>query len=704
MKSWTDKLINRIQDKKTKPIELGSKTKRVASFMILGLVASILLGSISAYADTPYKTFTQDGYGRIVETQTAYTPLASITKIGDLSFKNAMDMQVTDDEEIYIADTEGKRVLVSDIEGNLLRIYGEGVLTNPVGIFVTPEKMLYVADKNAKKIVVFDPQGEVVKEYTKPNHPLYGSDMEFKPVKLVVDSKGIMYIICEGNTNGIVQISPTEGGTFLGYFGTNMTSVSVLDVFRRMILTDEQLAKLPKNIPPTPNNLAIDSKGLIYTTTQGAELTSLKKLNVAGVNLIDPSAYDDLPSAVAVGNYENIFVLSEQGYIYEYNKDGSLLFVFGGKDSGRLRIGLFQRAIAIGVDRSNNLYVLDQEKNEIQVFQTTEFTDLVHEALSLYQNGKYTESKEPLSKIIEMNSLFDYANLAMGQAFLQEENYDQSLRYFRMAKAHEGYSDAFWEVRNIWLKDNLIAAAGIILGIYLLLKLIKYLQRKKQVFNPVIHGVQKVTHKTLIGQINYVWYFMKHPIDGCYGVKKENKASYISANILLTLFIIISLVDKYATGFILKTVRDGRYDIFSDIINILAIFLLFTICTYLISTINDGESKFRQLYSGFIYALGPYFIIKPIVVILTNVITYNEVFIVQFANFTMLTWIGILLFLTIKEINNYSMGETVKVILLTLFCALIAVLLLFILYVLISQVVDFVQAIYGEVVYRFENS
>lgn len=704
MKSWTDKLINRIQNMKTKHIILGNKTKRVTSFVILGLVASILLGSISANADTPYKTFTQDGYERIVETQTAYTPLASITKIGDLSFKNAMDMQITEDEEIYIADTEGKRILVSDIEGNLLRIYGEGILTNPVGIFVTSEKMLYVADKNAKKIVVFNPQGEVVKEYTRPDHPLYGSGMDFKPVKLVVDSKGIMYIICEGNTNGIVQISPTEGGTFLGYFGTNMTTVSVLDVFRRMILTDEQLAKLPKNIPPTPNNLAIDGKGLIYTTTQGVKLSSLKKLNVAGVNLINPTAYDDLPSAVAVGNYENIYVLSEQGYIYEYNKDGSLLFVFGGKDSGRLRIGLFQRAIAIGVDRSNHLYVLDQEKNEIQVFQTTEFSDLVHEALSLYQNGKYTESKEPLSKIIEMNSLFDYANLAMGQAFLQEENYDQSLKYFRMAKAHEGYSDAFWEVRNIWLKRNLISAAGIILGIYLLLKLIKYLQRKKQVFDPVIHGVQKVTHKTLMKQINYTWYFMKHPIDGCYGVKRENKASYISANILLTLFIVISLVDKYATGFILKMVRDGRYDIVSDIINILAIFLLFTICTYLISTINDGEAKFRQLYSGFIYALGPYFIIKPIVVILTNIITYNEVFIVQFANFVMLTWIAILLFLAIKEINNYSMGETFKVILLTLFCALIAVLLLFILYVLISQVVDFVQAIYGEVVYRFENS
>jgi len=58
--------------------------------------------------------------------------------------------------------------------------------------------------------------------------------------------------------------------------------------------------------------------------------------------------------------------------------------------------------------------------------------------------------------------------------------------------------------------------------------------------------------------------------------------------------------------------------------------------------------------------------------------------------------------MSIKEINNYSVMETVKIILLTFFCVLIAVLLLFILYVLVSQVVDYVQAIYGEVVYRLE--
>ncbi|MFV0343288.1 MAG: YIP1 family protein [Anaerocolumna sp.] len=680
----------------------GKGLKRVCHTALAVTMVGFLASPALGYADTPYKTFTQDGYGRIIETQTAYTPVATITKVGDFSFTNASDMVITNEDEIYIADTKGKRILVSDTEGNLLRTYGEDILKGPTGLFVTSDKKLYVADKDAGKVVVFNQEGEVILEYTKPDHPLYGKDMSFKPQKIAVDAKGTMYIICEGNTNGIVQISPTDGGTFLGYFGTNMTSVNLIDVFRRVVLTDEQLAKLPKILPPTPNNLTIDEKGLIYTTTQGEGYNSLKKLNVAGKNMIESDAYDELPSAVTVGNYENIYMTSDDGYIYECNKDGSLLFIFGGKDAGRLRIGLFQKPVAIDVDQNNRIYVLDQEKNEIQVFEPTEFTDLVHQALYLYQDGKYTKSKEPLVEVLKMNSLFDYANMAMGQAYLQEEEYDTSLTYFRMAKDYQGFSDAFWEVRNLWIKENLITGLGILIAIYAAFKVTGLLKRKNKIPAVVTKGVSGVFHVPLIQKVNYMGFYIKHPIDGCYGIKRERKTSYFSANILFILFILIYLVDRYASGFLFKNVADGNYDIFTDVVYILGVFTLMTVCTYLVCTINDGEGTFKQIYCSFIYSLGPYILLKPFIVVLSNVVTINEKFLIEFSNFCLYAWIIVLLFMSIKEINNYSVMETVKIILLTFFCALIAVLLLFILYVLVSQVVDYVQALYGEVVYRLE--
>ena len=54
-----------------------------------------------------------------------------------------------------------------------------------------------------------------------------------------------------------------------------------------------------------------------------------------------------------------------------------------------------------------------------------------------------------------MNSMFDVANKAMGRAYFQEEDYENALKYARLAKDKSGYSDAYWEVRNVWLKRSI---------------------------------------------------------------------------------------------------------------------------------------------------------------------------------------------------------------------------------------------------------
>ena len=59
---------------------------------------------------------------------------------------------------------------------------------------------------------------------------------------------------------------------------------------------------------------------MIYTVTRGDQDDTLKKLNIAGKNLISPDAYEEIPAAVVAGNYENVFVASTLGYIYEYNE------------------------------------------------------------------------------------------------------------------------------------------------------------------------------------------------------------------------------------------------------------------------------------------------------------------------------------------------------------------------------------------------
>lgn len=673
---------------------------KIAAFLTtVGIVATT--ASVSVRADAPYKTYTVDGYGYVTETQTAYLPYETITKIGEEALLAPTDFTILDDGYMYILDSGNRRVVVADMEANLIATFGDEVLVNPRGIYVTSNHTCYVADRDAGKIFVFDAEGKLIESYGRPTAAMYGETQDFLPIKIVVNESGTMYVVCESNTNGIVEISPVDGGTFLGYFGTNSTKANLWTIIWRAVLTDAQRAKMQSNIPATPDNMAIDAKGLLYTVTRGEQSETLKKLNIAGVNMIDKNdAYEDVPAAVAVGNHDNIFVASQMGYIYEYNKEGELLFVFGGSDDGQQRIGLSTKVEAIQVCQDDRIYVLDSDKAQIQVYEPTEFTNYLHQALYLFSKGRYEESKEPLSRVLEMNNLFDYANMAMGKAYYKEGDYEKALKYAKLAKSYEDYSDSYWEIRNDWLKRNLTAIAIILILLWVGIKVVKHLNKKKHFLDRPKAWLKRIGEKKYIKQLNYMFYFMRHPIDGCYGIKREGRVSLLSANLLLVIMTIFYVVNKYFCGFLTKTVREGRFDIVKDIGMILVILILVVGCNYLMCTINDGEGKLKHIYCSFIYSMGPYIAITPVIFVLSHVVTNNEIFFVTFANYFMIAWTAVLIFIAIMEINNYNVKETIKIICLTLFTILIVCLLIFIFYVLWSQVFDFVSSIVGEVVYR----
>lgn len=690
------------------------KITRKIAFLLASLVIVMLtMEPVAMQAKVPYRTYTENGYGETVETQTAYIPTKTIIKITnnveyeeDLVLKHPEDIKVVDDK-MYIADTGNNQIIVCDLDGNLIMKFGEDILSEPTGLFITDE-YIYVADMSYVKkkegaVVLFDHEGNFVRTYGKPDDVLYGAS-RFQPQKLIVDKAGNMYVVSKGNSNGVVQISPTNGGTFLGYFGTNTTEVSATRIILSIILTESQEASLLGNTPVGVGNISIDSKGLIYTLTSASDVAnSIKKLNIAGTNSFEANFYPYNPVTITVGQYDNIYVGTSNGYIYEYTGEGDCLFVFGGKDSSEYRVGLFETLVALDVDDNDNIYALDEKANEIQVFEPTEFTDLIHESLVLYSKGQYKESKEPLEQVIRMNGLFDYANGAMAQALFYEGNYSEAMDYYRLAKDKEGYSEAFWEVRNVWLNKYVVWMLAVIVALVLLKKFSTYADNKWGIYNPVRKATEGIRSKMLYKRVMFAKAYMRHPFDATYSVKREGMKSYASAGILIAIFILFNIIYKYFCGFIFKTVKDGRYDIASDILMVIGILVFASAVTYLVCTINDGEARFKEIVCGYVYSLTPYIVFKPVLFVLSQVLTNNEAFIMEFANIIILVWVIVLLFITVKEINNYSVKETFKVIGLTFFAAFVFILIAFVIYILAAQVVGFITSIYGEVVYRIGN-
>jgi sugar lactone lactonase YvrE len=677
--------------------------KQILFGLCLSVVCLLTVGQ-TAHAQAPYNTYFLDGYGTsLFRTQTAYLPFETLTRFGEEAMINPSDMCITQDGKIYVADTGNARILVGDLQGNLLGIIGVGTLQTPKGVYVTKDGHVYVADRDAKAVFEFDGEGNLLRSYGKPDSPLYGDGLDFLPSKVVVNDAGILFIICESNTNGIVEIAPTEGGTFLGYFGTNFATASLQTIIYRAILTDAQRAKMVSNIPSTPDNMCLDKDGLIYTVTRGEKYNTLKRLSIAGKNVIEPDEYDEIPAAVASGNHDNVYMVSQQGFIYEFNEEGDLLFIFGAADDGTQRVGLSTVVSAIEVDSSDRIYVLDSDKSQIQTYNPTEFTSLLHTALNLYANGRYTESKIPLTQVLQINSMFDYANQAMGRAYYQEENYEQARAYAKLAKDYEGYSDASWEIRNLALKRYLVPVIWIILALWAGSKVVRLLDRKKQILTPLRVKEEEIGQLRFFRNLRFPWYFMRHPIDGAYGIAREGRASLMIANLLVVVFTVEFIINKYLCGFLQKTVREGEYNIFTDVLSVVLILGALTVCNYLVCAIQDGEGTLKKIYCSFAYCLTPYISIIPVVFLLSHVLTLNEQFLFTVAYLVIYGWTAAIFFLGVKEVNNYTVKETVKVLFLTVFTILILALLIFIIYVLWAQVFEFISAIVGEVVYRIGN-
>src|SRR5699024_5327493 len=254
--------------------------KRI-SLILLSMTLLFVSTAQVVEANTAYRTFTEDGYGRYVETQTAYTVRNTIVKFDDELFSQAEDLKVGDDGLIYVADTGNGRILVGDRFGQLDRIIGEEELSRPTGIFLSHDDKVYVADQSNNKIYVYTLEGELLQEFGRPESILFGESANFIPLKVAVDQRDNIYIISQGNSNGIIQINANTG-QFLGYYAPNQTVVTPMTVFRKAIFTDEQLSRMIDIVPPTSTNINIDEKGLVYSASQGERVEAIRKLNVAG--------------------------------------------------------------------------------------------------------------------------------------------------------------------------------------------------------------------------------------------------------------------------------------------------------------------------------------------------------------------------------------------------------------------------------------
>ncbi len=699
--------------------------KRIWQFLVgCYLLLFSFVVTIKANASAPYITETVNRYGDMVETQTAYEPVKSVKIIEYLDkdtnatvvkniINKAQDIFIDDEDYLYIVNTDDKEILIVDRNFNYINSFGTDLLLRPMGIFVR-DSLIYIADYGLEedpttgKIVIYnyDKKTNTItfnKSFGCPDSTLLEVDnFMFRPLKIAVDKNLTMYIVSKGSSNGILLVN--KDNRFLNFFATNQTSGNLWDSIKYLLYGTNKRANLDKKIPTPPTNVMLDDSGYIYTVTttvvQNNIGDTLKKVNIGGVNMYptDMTVAGSFIDSWA-SDYKTIYALTSNGFIYEYDIEGNLLFRFAGNSAGVEQLGLFKAATAIAADSKGLIYIVDPNTNTIQVFKKTPFAEKVHSALVLYMSGKYVESKELFEEVLRYNSMFDLAHKAIGLAYYVNGDYKEAMEKFEIAYAKEEYSDAFWEVRNDWLMEHLGTCLIVVICLLLILLVIKKLNKKYGFLNPIKEKLKAFGRKEKIAGILVMRKFITHPIDAVYEVRHYKNVKAYNGIIWLFLIFLVYIFHITCTGFLFNTVILEKTIILKETLKILLPIGLFIGSNYLISSLMSGDGTMKSIFINTLGALTPIIIMLPFIVIVSNVLTYNESFVYYFALIVMLVWTGVLLFIVIKETHNYTFKQTVVNFILTFLMMFILVVVFILLYLIIYQVVGFFIDLFKEAIF-----
>ena len=710
--------------------------KRITSVLLI-LLSFVMLASVMTIgggASSAYQTYTFSIDGDALYSPDAYSAVKTVdyAQMGlDVNLKNPSDLVTGKNNKVYIADTGNNRVLVLDRYLKFQFEITEFINTQgnpdsleaPRGVFITDDA-IWVCDTGKSRLICFDLQGNFQYIIDKPESQLFTST-SFQPIAMAIDQYGRIYVVDGQGTQGIIVMDST--GEFVGFIGAQAISLSAWDIIWRRFRTDEQEKITASQQSPPYNNITITEEGFIYITTSEidqkkvasaiksktskGEYLPVKLLNPAGDEImrrngfwppageLSHKIYGGATAAtpskivdVAVGPEKTWSIIDQdRGKIYTYDFNGNLLFAFG--DQGRV-LGSISNVAAITY-QEDTMLILDKDKNNIIVYERTEYGDLLLKAIAAENSLDYNYAIECWESVLQRNSNFDAAYVGIGNALYRSGEYEQALEYYEVAYETSNWSNSYQEVRKEWMSTWFLLVLLII--VVVIVAVIKFFGWAAKVNKRV--ATDGNARKTFGQELLYGFYVIFHPFDGFYDLKHEHRGSVRAALVFIALTIVAFFYQGIGQGYVLNPT--GSYaTIFSQAISVLVPLFLFVLANWCLTTLFEGEGSFKDIFIACSYSLLPLIMLIIPATLCSNWVTNTEKDIITMLGTVAFLWVAILLFFGTMVTHDYSMGKNFVTILGTVVAMAFIVFIVLLFSMLLSKLVSLVTNIVTELQYR----
>jgi hypothetical protein len=200
--------------------------------------------------------------------------------------------------------------------------------------------------------------------------------------------------------------------------------------------------------------------------------------------------------------------------------------------------------------------------------------------------------------------------------------------------------------------------------------------------------------------LKFSLYVATHPLDGFWDLTNEKRGSIGAANIIVFASVIVEVLRLTLTNFQFVRINMENFNAVIVLMRILLPVFLWTVANWSLTTLMDGKGKMGDIYMAIAYALVPSVIINVIMIVISQVITYEEGAIYWFLTGFSMLWTAVLIIAGMMMIHDYSMGKTILSSFLTIIGMGILVFIFVVFFSLISDTIAYFMSLYKEILFR----
>jgi len=200
--------------------------------------------------------------------------------------------------------------------------------------------------------------------------------------------------------------------------------------------------------------------------------------------------------------------------------------------------------------------------------------------------------------------------------------------------------------------------------------------------------------------LKYSLYVCTHPLDGFWDLTHEKRGSIAAANVIIALAVVVEVLRLTLSNFQFVSIN---MEYFNSVIVALRILLpvgLWTVANWSLTTLMDGKGRMFEIYMSVCYALTPYVIINAVMIVLSQIITFEEGAVYWVLAGFAAIWTGILILAAMMMVHDYSLAKTIGSSLLTIVGMGIMVFIFVIFFSLVSDAIAYFVSLYKEILFR----